>query len=413
MRILYVALDQVVPGHLGGSVHVQSVAEGLARLGHEVHVATTPGQPWPPETTPGVDAGGQSPGSNPGSEPGSGLSWHALAPPLGRSRLRLLRAGAVTTLGRRVGADVVIERYYNFGGEGVLAARRLGVPAVLEVNAPIVDHPGSGKQALDRALLVEPMRRWRERLCRLTDLFVTPSAGVLPAWIDRERVLEIEWGADVQRFRPGATGAVPFTRDPVRVTCVFAGAFRAWHGAPALAAALARLHASGDRRFGGVFIGDGPERGAAEAAARDVPAVVFTGAVAHADLPACLSAADIGVAPFEPERHGPLQLGFFWSPLKIFEYMAAGLPVVAPALPRLAQLVADKTEGLLYDSEDPLSLDRALTTLADPALRARLGAAARARAVRDFSWDAHCRALDARLRALVLVTRAGSSEPTR
>ena len=38
-RVLYVALDQRVPGMLGGSVHVQSVAEGLAALGHDVHVA--------------------------------------------------------------------------------------------------------------------------------------------------------------------------------------------------------------------------------------------------------------------------------------------------------------------------------------------------------------------------------------
>ena len=43
MRLLYVALDQRVPGTLGGSVHVQSVAQGLAARGHEVHVATRPG----------------------------------------------------------------------------------------------------------------------------------------------------------------------------------------------------------------------------------------------------------------------------------------------------------------------------------------------------------------------------------
>ena len=47
--------------------------------------------------------------------------------------------------------DVVIERYYNFGGEGMLAARRVGAVGVLEVNAPVVDYPGSAKQWLDRA----------------------------------------------------------------------------------------------------------------------------------------------------------------------------------------------------------------------------------------------------------------------
>jgi hypothetical protein len=52
---------------------------------------------------------------------------------------------------------------------------------------------------------------------------------------------------------------------------------------------LARLHAAGDRRFGAVLIGDGPERPAAEQAAAGVPAVICTGAVSHDRLPAYLS----------------------------------------------------------------------------------------------------------------------------
>jgi starch synthase len=386
MRILYAALDQQVPGTLGGSVHVKAVAEGLAALGHDVHVATTPGGPWP---------------SGP-------VHWHAMSSPLGRQELRWMRARALTHLARRAGVDVVIERYYNFGGEGVMAAKRLGVPAVLEVNAPIIDYPGSMKARLDRTLLFEPMRRWRDWLCRQTDLFVTPSADILPAWVDRAKVLEAEWGADVDQFHPGAKGRLPFERDPNRVLCVFAGAFRSWHGVTQLSAALARLHAQGEHRLGAVFIGDGPERAAAESAARDVPGITFTGAVPHDQLPQCLAAADIGVAPFDPARHKPLTLGFYWSPLKIFEYMSSGLPVVAPRLPRVAGLISDGEEGLLYDPENPRTLDATLVQLTDRSLRERLGHAARARAVAQYSWRAHCTALDERLRAL---PEAGSSDP--
>jgi glycosyltransferase involved in cell wall biosynthesis len=293
----------------------------------------------------------------------------------------------------------------------VFAAASLGIPAVLEVNAPVVDYPASPKARIDRALLVEPMRRWRDRICRRVQLFVTTTADILPAWVNKDRVLEVEWGADVDHFRPEAAAPPPFALDPSRIQCVFAGAFRSWHGVVHLSAALARLHAAGDHRFGAVFIGDGPERGAAERAARDVPGVLFTGALPHAILPSALAAADIGVAPFDPTRHAPLRLGFYWSPLKIYEYMAVGLPVVAPALPRLTRLVEDGCEGLLYDPMAPRALDRALVALAAPDVRKRMGAAARERVVRDFSWTAHCRALDQRLRALV--QRGSATTTTR
>ena len=70
-----------------------------------------------------------------------------------------------------------MERYFNFGGEGMRAAARLGALAVLEVNAPVIDYPGSPKRLLDRALLVEPMRRWRDWQCRTADVIVSPSRG--------------------------------------------------------------------------------------------------------------------------------------------------------------------------------------------------------------------------------------------
>ena len=144
------------------------------------------------------------------------------------------------------------------------------------------------------------MRRWRDRIARHVQLFVTTTADILPPWVDRNRVLEIEWGADVEHFRPRGNGERRFAADPNRVQCVFAGAFRSWHGVVQLSATLARLHEAGDHRFGAIFIGDGPERAAAERVARGLPGVTFTGALPHAELPAALASADIGVAPVRP-----------------------------------------------------------------------------------------------------------------
>ena len=374
MKILYSAIDQTIPGTTGGSVHVTAVAEGLAALGHEVVALITPG---------GRPASGDTK-----------VRWVAMPPPFGSPHLRMARAPRIARLAGELRPDVVIERYHNFGGEALTVARSVGAVAVLEVNAPVVDHPGSGKALIDRALLIQPMRRWRERLCRLADVIVTPFPQILPRDTPRERIKVLEWGADTDRFRPGVAETPPFTRPPVPTVAVFAGAFRSWHGAIDLVRAMKHLHARGRHDIGAVLIGDGPARPRAAAEATRLTNVVFTGALPHEAMPASLSAADLGVAPFDLAPHAPLSLGFYWSPLKIFEYMASGLPVVAPAVGRIPALVQDGREGILYDSRDPQGLADSLVQLTDRALAARLGAEARNRAVRDYSWAAHCRALE-------------------
>jgi len=379
MRILYSAIDQTVPSAHGGSVHVTSVAEGLSALGHDVHVLASPnpGAPFPRGTA----------------------VWWPVSPPFGDRRLRLLRVRQVIRRARALRPDAVIERYYNFGGEGILAARKVGAAAVLEVNAPVVDYPGSTKQRIDRLLIVEPLRRWRDWQCAAADLIITPSAKIIPPNVPASRVFQTEWGADTGQFHPAAAGAVPYERAPGDTVAIFVGAFRTWHGAIHLVEAIRDLRARGRHDIKAVLIGDGPELGRVRRAAEGLEGVTFTGALPHESVPASLAAADAGVAPFDVSAHAPLQWEFYWSPLKIFEYMASGLPVIAPRIERLTRIVRDGQEGMLYDPAQPGSLASALEQLSNPALRAQLGAAARARVSEHFSWRSHCQALERAMRA--------------
>jgi len=386
MRVLYCAIDQTVPGTTGGSVHVEAVAGGLALLGHDVRVLAAPGG---------------------GPFPADGVTWIPLAPPLGAKELRWTRARTVTAIAREFRPDVIIERYYNFGGEGIAAAVATGALSVLEVNAPVVDHPGSRKAVLDKMLLVEPMRRWRERLCANADLIVTPTGAILPSRTPPSKIVEVEWGADTDRFQPDAQGPVRFSR-PAGMLAVFAGAFRSWHGAVHLVRAIRSLRSEGRNDISAVLIGDGPELPRARAEAEGTRGIIFTGTIPHPEMPAQLAAADVGVAPFDTAAHGPLALGFYWSPLKIFEYMAAGLPVIAPAVDRMPALVGHGVEGVLYDPADARGLSQALLRMTHADLRTRLGAAARARAVAQFDWKCHCRRLEA---AITGALRSRPREP--
>jgi hypothetical protein len=272
VKILYSAIDQTVPGTTGGSVHVQAVAEGLAALQHDVHVLVTPGN---------------------GPFPDGHVRWIPLTPPLGARPLRWLRTRAVTDIATRLKPDVVIERYYNFGGEGISAAASVGAKAVLEVNAPVVDHPRIA-EGLDRSSArCRTDARWRERLCERADLIVTPSAAILPPDTPARKIVRLEWGADTDRFTPDAAGPLPFER-PGATVAIFAGAFRSWHGAVNLVRAIRELHARGRTDIGAVLIGDGPEQRTVRAEAHGLTNVVIPGAVPHADVPACLRRAISG-----------------------------------------------------------------------------------------------------------------------
>jgi glycosyltransferase involved in cell wall biosynthesis len=367
--VLYVASDQVMPGATGGSVHVLEVARGLARLGHEVHAVVRRRR------------------GEPEREEADGVRWHRIrwTPPHRFFRFRA--RPAVEALAESVRPQVVMERYYNFGGEGIDTAHARGLPSLLEVNSPVLDHPGSLKAALDAALVVRPLRRRRESLCRRATALVAPLPEIVPEFA-RAKTRRVTWGANVEAFHPGRRRAAVRAQWGVPdggTAVVFAGSFRPWHGVHVLEEAARRLRHRADLVF---VLAGGPGGAAAEGAVRRL------GPVAYERMPELLASADVGVAPYDTARLKPLALGFYWSPLKVFEYMASGLPTVTIDREPLTEIVREGQEGLHMRDGDPGTLAAALERLAgDAALRARLGQSARARVVERYSWDGHCRQL--------------------
>ena len=376
MKLLYVASDQKVPGRTGGSVHVEEVARGLATLGHEVHV---------------VALGDASPDGSPdGSK--DAFTLHPSAMFFEHRAFRWTARRQVAELLDRLGIDAVLERYYNFGGEGIRAAHARNIPSLLEVNSPLKEPRGSLKSFLDGVLLVRPMRRLRDELAAKASRLVTPLPSIIPDNVAAEKVHQVNWGANVERFNPEVEPATLDIPEDRRVV-VFSGSFRPWHGADVLVRAAQEVP---EAFF--LFVGAGPasepaRRLADELGLRD--RVLFTGAVGYDAMPGYLKRGDVGVAPYQPEKLRQMQLGFYWSPLKIFEYMAMGMPVVTLDVPPLRAIIRPEQEGLLYEEGDVAAMARAITSLLEDRDRARaMGRAARERVVAHYSWQLHCEALD-------------------
>jgi glycosyltransferase involved in cell wall biosynthesis len=377
MRIVYVASDQRVPGSTGGSVHVLEVARGLAARGHEVHTVV--------HREDGV----------PDDEQSEGVAWHRIAWSPGHRLFRFRARATVERLLHAVRPQAVMERYYNFGGEGILAAEKAGIPSLLEVNSPAIDHPGSVKALLDALAVVRPLRRRRERLCRSASALVSPLVEIVPGFA-RPKTVKVSWGANVDAFHPSRRRAEVRAALGVpegAVAVLFIGSFRPWHGVHVLEAAARRLASRADLYF--LFAG-GKEAGTTEGyRGRRL------GRLPYARMPELVASADVGVAPYDTTRQRQLRLGFYWSPLKIFEYMASGLPTVTIRVPPLDEIVREEHEGLHFDEGDAAHLARVLERLAgDASLRARMGSRARARVVERYSWARHCEQIEDVLRRI-------------
>ncbi len=393
MRILYVASGIPVPGSYGGSTHTLEVARSLMARGHKVQVVAAHRAGW----------SGLLPLFRRGKGTVEGVAVAYVDIPKAVSILGIPHVGR---LAREFVPDVIMERYYNFAGAGMYWAHRLNLPAVLEVNALIVDPPQVWKRRLDD-LLGGPMRRWALAQCRWADRIVTPLHTTVPPEIPRRRIVEIPWGANTARFRPEVreerAGEIAALRQRLGIprdarVIIFVGSFRPWHGAiEFVEAGLQLLEQRKDIVL--LLVGKGPQRAAAEARCEQSGQgrrVLFTGSVPYGDVPLYLALAEVGVAPFQPSNHPALRAaGFFWSPLKIFEYMAMGLPVVTTDVPPLGQIVRSAQEGVLVPEGEVGKLAQAIEYLLLDRDQAQLmGQRGRERVVAEYSWNRHCERLE-------------------
>jgi len=380
MRVLY---HHRILARDGMQVHVREIVAALRRRGHTVAlVGPTPG-----------DGKAASPTSLASAVEWLGGLRHRL--PSWVSELLELAYNVfawqrLKAEARAFAPDVIYERYNLFLLAGVWLKRALGVPLLVEVDAPLVH-----ERATYAKLALTPLARWAERtVWRQADAVLPVSHAlaefVRAAGVPEERIVVIPNGVRPEAYREDGSG--PALRRQLgldgRVVFGFVGFVRAWHGLERVLEVFAQRP---DEGLHLLIVGDGPARADLEARAVDLglqDRLTTTGAVLHNEVPGYLRAFDVALQP---------DVTPYASPLKLFEYMAAGCAIIAPDRANIREIVTDGATALLFDPEAPDQLGAAVARLAaDPALRSRLGQAAAVAIHREGrTWDANAARIEA------------------
>ncbi|MDC0747188.1 glycosyltransferase family 4 protein [Polyangium mundeleinium] len=350
MRILFVAPNITLPGTNGGSTHVTEVVRALRRR-HEVQVLAKVGSHG--EGVAGVGLGHGGPA---------------------RYVIPFLHFPAAYPIARRFRPDAIYERF-SAQGLGIFLGRALGVPVVsmiLDTKATLFTLEGA-----DRLISTAPH---------------------LVAQRYHPKLVEVSWGANIETFHPGVSGAAIRRRLGIaddEIVAGYTGAFYHWHGLDILVAAAAELDRDPSApKIRYLLVGDGEMRRDIEAriqAAGLSHRFLLTGRVPYEEVPAHIAASDFCVAAYDPDRHEELRHhGMFMDPLKVFEYLAVGKAAITFESPNMRRLFKDGEHALLVPPGQAAPLTAAIRRAAtDAALRERLGQAGRALVERKHSWQAH------------------------
>lgn len=373
-RIAYLSADPGVPayGTKGASVHVQEIMRAFRARGGSPRLYTVRTGDHVPADLADVPVT---------HRPVDGHAEDRALPKEVRLVRREQRQGQVAReLAAEViadGADVVYERYSLFSTALAEVTAALGIPGILEVNAPLIQEQATHRHLVDGAGALHALQA-QVAAARVVACVSRPVADWVlshcPEAADKVRVTPN--GVNTDRIVP--TPAVPGSMPVV----LFVGTLKPWHGVEVLLEAAALAAQEWQVRI----VGDGPEGPAlAERAEQLGLHVDFRGALAPSDVPAAMAGATVAVAPYPRSVGGD----DYFSPLKIYEYSAAGLPVIASAVGQVPTIVSDEHNGLLVPPSDPAALAAAIDALvADPARARALGATGRRIVEEGHSWAA-------------------------
>ncbi len=292
-------------------------------------------------------------------------------------------AKTLDRLDRDWGIDAVYERYSLWSHAAAGFARAARIPYVVEVNAPLVEEQMRFRRLENRAAA----ESFRTYIFRNADRIFVPASELVDhvagSGAHRPTVHVVPNAADPHRFTPVAPSQRRRDKKDRDFVIGFLGSLKPWHGIDNLARAFRQLRRRSDT-YRLLIVGEGPLRSELTrsfAAQGCADSVTFTGAADRDEVVSYLSQMDVAVAPYSRDRK------FYFSPLKIYEYMAAGIPIVASDIGQIGEVLKHRKTALLHQPGAVREMVECIESLRTrPALADRVAREARALLCRRFTW---------------------------
>ena len=382
MNILYLCADHGIPirGHKGAAVHVRMMADAFARAGHNVTIMTP--RPGP--------ADGPAPQAKIIAVPAPPRPAENGAQPGARQELAYVdhfHAAARDVLAQG-DFDFIYERYSLWSDVGARLTHATRLPLVLEVNAPLVEETIRYRNLVNHQLAAQIEEIQYQKAYAIAAVSEQLAAHIRSRSKRLRRIHVLPNGVDPARFHPAVRGGSVHHRYGLngRIIVGFVGRPRPWHDLDTLLRAVARPHAD-DSRYHLLLVGQAPDDLPTKLAQHGLDrAATLTGPIPHHDIPQYIAAMDVAVAPH------PALTDFYFSPLKLFEYLACGVPTVAADIGQLSRIIEPGETGYLYPPGDAAALAGQIRALvADPAHARQVAWQGAAHVLQNHTWDKNAR----------------------
>jgi glycosyltransferase involved in cell wall biosynthesis len=386
LRIRYFA-DIRFPLDRANGVQTMETCHALARRGHQVHLVVRPDSATPP----------RDPCEYYGLPATASLSIERVrVPAWPAARRAAYVAHCLWKAAGPRGSDVVLTR------DLTVAALLLRLPSAWRAPLVYESHgfaPAVGEELPQLLAGAAVSSATKRRRLEARERFVWNRAdGYVTITGALARELETRFGPrprlavvpDGARLRDVGNLGLREVPGPCAPVIGYAGHLYPWKGLDVLLGALQRLPDAQGLIVGGL---DGePDLARVRALAEQLAPgrVVFTGQVDPPRVPALLRDADVLVLPNPPNRTSAA----YTSPLKLFEYMAAGRPIVASDLPSLREVLRPDDNAVLFEAGNPEALAAGIArVLGDAGLASRLAARAREDVI-EWTWDRRAERLE-------------------